>query len=346
MKTVFLLLLLSFSVAQAQETTSDDFQKLPATIEMDGNLFCSRFGSQFAKTCHENLNQNSTLEMNLTPQNSPAQRKWVLRLYFGNANTFYNPTNMTIKTSRLDITMQNVEAKQRTGYDYFKIWERPFKDCLRWIDEPTNNLKIVMDKNNHQFFLSINHPKLVYINGHTNPGLNNNGNVHVTGTVDGIYHDGTMPVNPVFDGYNTQPGELNITKFENSWMFMQYELGYGYAIPLHSFKKAGSIVFTPQIQAGIYTGYKNAAIMKKGGYWDHDYHYDTKTHIMGFSITPAARLEWRSPKERIGVFTEYRRSFGSMNYPFMDGTIEHKNNYHSITLGFSTSIRKLPFKRK
>lgn len=330
-------------LAQAPEPTTPS---APVDIEMKGEMFCSLYPDSLPKTCMENTGKDVVAEANLTPQNNTTNRKWRLRLYFGNANTFYDPTKMEIHTSRLDLTLDNVYAKQRSGYQYFRVWERPFSHCLKWIDEPTNNLKIVFDKKNHQFFLSVNHPKLVYVNQTSAPDLNNGGNVHVTGTVDGVYHDANLPLNPQFDGYNTQPGELNISKFENSYMFMQYEVGYGYAIPLLQIRRAGSIVFTPQIQAGIYTGPTNSAIMKKGGYWDLDHYEGGKSYVMGYSITPAGRLEWRSPRQGIGIFAEYRRSFGKMEYGFLDGTIKHDFNYHSITLGISTSISRISFRKR
>jgi hypothetical protein len=333
----FLMTLLTLSSLHSSFANELESEAIENIIQMDGKHFCYLMGGKLPNVCDQDLEQTKTVMLRLTPTNTPTNRPWAIRLYFGNGNTFYRPTDMKVNTSRLDINMYDVNGKPRTGYQYFKFWEYPFKDAFKWIDEPTNNLKIVFDANNHQYFLSINHPKVIYSNANSYPNLNRD--ILVKGTIDGIPVSGYMPISQKFDGYNAQPGELNITKLENSWMFMQYELGYGYAIPLFKTERAGRIVFTPQIQAGIVVGPANGQMLQKGEYWEFESNMGTKYHVMGMSITPAARLEWQSKRQRIGLFAEYRYSHSNLKYPFMDGTIKHKMEYQSITFGFSTSIR-------
>lgn len=345
MYTQFIKVLALFSMvgtayAQGPETPTETETQKTTIIQMDGKHFCSILGSEHPAVCNRNQDEKRIVMLRLKPLDSDTYQPWALRLYFGNANTFYRPTDMRVQTSRLDITMHGVEGRQRNNYDYFRFWDNGgLLNCLQWIDEPTNNLKIVFDRNNNQFFLSVNHPKVVYINHTSQPNLNQS--VLVNGTVDGVPINGYVNPNPQFDGYNTQPGELNITKHENSWMWMQYEVGYGYAIPLIQSQKAGRIVFTPQVQAGIVTGPTNSSIMQKGQYWEHDKYISKRSHLMGFTVTPAARLEWQSPHQKIGLFAEYRysTSVGKLQYPFLDGKISHDLRYQSITFGISSAIR-------
>lgn len=87
-------------------------------------------------------------------------KPWKLRFYFGFSRTYYQPTDMKLESSRVNVTIKDFEFEERTSSEFYNPanWKE-FQDAFRWIDEPTNTFRISLEKNNNEFFVSIYHPK-------------------------------------------------------------------------------------------------------------------------------------------------------------------------------------------
>ena len=265
-------------------------------------------------------------------------KKWKVKFYFGNSKTWYDKTDVNVKTSRMNVKISGASIYERrsdTGLNFHN-----------WIDEPTNDGTFTLSHGKNVFIFDSFHDKNVFAEGDQEAiGHHYNENVHVKGIVDGVAIDKFTKLKGDF-GPDRQliPGNVYVVSWENAHKQMQFQLGYGRELDLIKSKGVPVVKFTPAVMAGVYVGILNSSYTKKGQGWEWDSYDSDKVKIMGESITASGRIEVNDRSDRIGVFVEGKYSMGQMKYGFLDGTAEHKQNYKSITFGVEAKI--IPFFKK
>lgn len=252
---------------------------------------------------------------------------WKFNFNFGFNRTKYFNTDMHLSSSRINATIKDFEFKERTSADFYnpKTWKQPM-DALRWIDEPTNSFTISAEKNNNIIFATAFHPKFL---------KQDHQNKHVTGTVDCVQVDKVMPINEQFDGYNNQPGEMNMTRFENTHMQMDWQLGYGRRINIANSDKYGSLSYIPSIHAGLTTGQHLDVYVKEGEYWQFD-EYKDKNRIQGANLSLGNRVQYDYKK--FSAFVENKMTVSHLEHPFLDGTAKYNMKYNATTFGVGVKL--------
>jgi hypothetical protein len=260
-------------------------------------------------------------ELNINPSKND-DNKWNFKFYFGYNRTKYFDTDMHLKSSRLDVTVKDFSFKERTSSDFYnpKTWESA-QDAFRWIDEPTNSFILNAENKNNVLYFTAFHPKFLKQDFQEK---------HVTGTVDGVQVDKVMPINEKFDGYNNQPGEMHLTRFESTHKQMDWQVGYGRNITLLENEKAGKLVYTPSVHVGVTSGKHVDVYVKENEYWDFD-NYEDKTRIQGANVGIGNRLMYE--KGKVSVFAENRMNFSHLEHQFMDGKAEYNMKYMNTTFG-------------
>ena len=254
-------------------------------------------------------------------------KKWKIKIYTGNTKTWYSKTDVTIKTSRLDLKIDQAQPYERRSTENLN-WHN-------WIDEPTNSLSISFFKNKDKFFVTMFHPKFVFVEGDQEfVGHHYNENVHVKGTADGSAVDGFQKLKGDF-GPNREllPGHVYFVNWENSHKLLQFEVGYGHEFNLVKVRGAPVVKLTPEAAIGVYTGIQNSSYSKKENGWEWDQYDSEKMKIMGKSFSAGATLEVNDRRERVGAFIQGKYSLGKMEYDFLDGKASHNLEYKSVTMG-------------
>jgi hypothetical protein len=263
------------------------------------------------------------------------ENKWIFSFHFGFSRTFYDNTDMKLKSSRVDVLIRDFEIDERTSANFYnpQNWESAM-DSLRWIDEPTNHFIITAEKNNHSIILSIFHPKFLKQQYQQK---------HVTGIVDGVAVDEVMHINEPFDGYNNQLGEMYLVRFENTHLQMAWEVGYGYDIKLFNSSKLGTLSIRPAVFVGMMSGQNLSVYTKPGEYWDYDDGVD-KHQIQGMLLSGQVRLNYRI--QNFNLFIDGKYSKASLKHGFFDGTAEYDLSYKAITFGIGYTFNPRKKKRR
>ncbi len=254
--------------------------------------------------------------------------EWKIRFNFGFARHTYLPTDMKLESSRLNVVIKDFEFQERTSAEYYdpRNWKQ-FQDAFRWIDEPTNTWAFSAEKKNNVLYLNVSHPKFLKV------GLQDK---HVTGTVDGVAVNQVMPINEPFDGYNNQPGQMHLTRFENTHKQMDWQIGYGRKFVVFDGKKAGQLSYTPQVFAGVTSGAPVSIYQKEGQYWDYDEHVDDM-HILGANASVGQMLEYK--RGHVGIYAAQKFTVSHYKQGFMDGKAEFDMKYASpITFGVTFDL--------
>lgn len=248
--------------------------------------------------------------------------KWVFSFHFGFSRTFYDNTDMKLKSSRIDVEIKDFEIDERTSAGFYNPanWESAM-DAFRWIDEPTNHFIITAEKNNHNIILSIFHPKFLKKQYQEK---------YVTGVIDGVEVDGVIDINEPFDGYNNQPGEMYLIRFENTHLQMAWEVGYGYDIKLFNSDKFGTFSVRPAVYIGMMSGRNYSVYTKPGEYWEYDDAAD-RHQIQGMLLSGQIRLNYRI--KNFNLFVDAKYSKTHLKHGFFDGTAEYDLSYKAVTFG-------------
>jgi len=237
----------------------------------------------------------------------------------------------------MDVTIKDFEFKERTSASFYnpKTWQQ-FQDGFRWIDEPTNSFIFNAEKGNNVFYVTAFHPKFLKEDFQDK---------HVTGTVDGVAVDQVMPINENFDGYNNQPGEMHLTRFENTHMQMDWQVGYGRNITLLDANKYGKLVYTPSVHAGVTTGQHLDVYVKEGEYWEFN-DYKDKSRVQGANVSVGNRLKYEVGK--FNTFVENRFNFSHLEHPFMEpgGKASYNMMYTNTTFGIGYQFYQTKPKNK
>jgi len=275
-------------------------------------------------------NNNNPIGPIELPQVDGEGNKWNFRIYFGYTRSrYFNSREVSLNSSRVNVVVKDFEWKERHSFEYFS-WDsiKQPGNTFRFIDEPTNSFGFSMEKKNNVIFLSVFHMKWLF---------NNTQVKHVSGTLDGVSVDKVMPVNEPFDGYNAQPGEMNLLRLENTFWNINPQIGYGRKIELISSKKFGNLSYTPSVQVGLMIGSSYSAYTVKGGYWDSD-HKEQGIQYKGTSLTAGHRLDYE--KGRVGVFLDQKYSSSNIKHDFLDGSAKYRLNFSPVTFGLSVKINQ------
>ena len=258
--------------------------------------------------------------------------KWKVKFYFGNSKTWYDKTDVTVKTSRIDAKI--------TGAGIYERRSDQGLNFHNWIDEPTNDGTFTLTHGKNVFIFDSFHDKNVFVQGDQEAvGYHYNENVHVKGVVDGVAIDKDTKLKGDF-GPNREmiPGNVYMVSWENAHKQMQFQLGYGREIDLIKSQGKPIVKFTPALMGGVYVGIKNSSYTKKGSGWEWDSYDSDKPKIMGTSVTASGKLEVSNRNDNFGAFVEGKYSVGHMKYDFLDGTAEHMQVYKSLTFGIEAKI--------
>ncbi len=193
------------------------------------------------------------------------------------------------------------------------------------IDEPTSLIFANMEKDNLVVMFSLLHYKY----------LIQPQDVHMEGTIDGVYVDKVQPLREQFDGYNNKPGESHIWRFESTYWQVNPQIGAGYKINITNPKKKNKLTVTPYAAAGIMVGNTYTAVMQKENYWESDFN-DQHMKYQGTTVTAGAKLEYGN--KRVGVFLDSKITHADVKTDFLDGTAKYKMNYIPTTFGVTIKI--------
>jgi len=260
---------------------------------------------------------------------------WNFSFHFGFTRTHYRPTDMHLRSSRMDVLIHDFEFQERTSAGYYNPtnWES-VQDAFRWIDEPTNSFILTAEKNGHSIILSIFHPKFL---------KKTHQNAHVIGTVDGVEIDDFIDINEDFDGYNNVPGEMYLVRFENTHLQMEYSLGYGYDLKIIDSEKYGTLSVRPEVFLGVMTGGNLTVYTKPGEYWEYD-DYKQSLAVQGIMYSGGLRVNYEI--KNFNFFVEGKAAVAHLNHGFMDGRAKYNLQYQSLTFGVGYTFKKRDKKKK
>jgi len=252
--------------------------------------------------------------------------EWKLRFYLSHSFTSYYNTDIKFSSSRYNVEIKDYQWTERGSREFFqyKKWTEQGNNPLQMIDEPSNTFALSIERNSHEFFLSVFHPKFLQ-----NPEQV----VYMKGTIDGVEVDGIYNINRPFDGYNQSPEEMELVRNENTNAEILLEIGYGYRFKLID-DKIGKISYVPSIGVGISCGQNLVVVIKENEWWDYD-NYKQKSEVQGFGGSITNRIEFNTEKERFGIFYENKLSYYKQNHGFMDGN----QKYHLKLIGNSVGVK-------
>ena len=259
--------------------------------------------------------------------------KWKFKFYLSHSYTTYYNTNIKFSSSRYNIEIKDYQWTERGSREFFQYakWTEQGNNPLKMIDEPSNTFVLSIEKNGHEIFLSVFHPKFIQ-----NPEQI----VYMKGLIDGVEVDGIYNINRPFDGYNQFPGEMEIVRNENTRREMLFEIGYGYRLKLID-SKIGNINYVPCMGLGLSCGQNLIVVVKEEDWWNYD-KYKQKPEIQGFGGSLTNRIEFNTKKERFGIFYENKLSYYKQNHGFMDGN----QKYDLKLMGNSVGVKFMIYNSK
>lgn len=266
----------------------------------------------------------------LVPVKDEKGNQWNYRFYFGYTRAkYFNSPELTLSSTRVNVVVKDFEWKERSSFNYFTLDELSKKgQAFRFIDEPTSTFGFKMEKNNNVIDLSVFHMKWLF---------NKEQVKQVNGTIDGTEIDGVIPVSEQFDGYNAQPGEMNLVRLENTYWNINPQIGYGRKIKLVGNDKKGTLSYTPSAYVGLMIGSGYSSYLKEGEYWEYDSKAQ-KIEVKGGSFSVGHRLEYE--RKRMGLFLDQKYTASKMTQDFLDGKAKYNLNFSPITFGISVKINK------
>lgn len=301
-------------------------------VHADRDLKDMHDASSFIQGNIDNHSDRCPLLSELNKIQKPKDKKnspWNFSFHFGFTRTFYNNTDMRLKSDRIDVTIKDFEFDERTSAGFYNPanWEQAM-DAFRWIDEPTNHFVLTAEKNGHSIILSIFHPKFLKKQYQTK---------HVIGTVDGVEINDFIDINEEFDGYNNQVGEMYLVRFENTHLQMAWQVGYGYELKLIDSEKYGTLSVRPSVLIGVMSGQHYDVYIQEGEYWEFDDHKDPHG-IQGPMASVGLRVNYRI--KNFNFFVDGKYSYASLKHGFGDdnGFAEYDISYKAITFGVGYTI--------
>ena len=291
-------------------------------------LFSLSSYSQFHDTKTNAFSNGERIQSNINAPNK-IDDKWKLRLYLSHSFTRYYNTDIEFSSSRYNVKIKNYQWIERGSRHYFhaETWAEEGNNPTQIIDEPSNTFALSIERNSHEFFLSVFHPKFL---GNTEQMA------YMKGTIDGVEIDGVYNTNRPFDGYNQSPGEMEIVRNENTHREMIFEIGYGHRFKLLD-AKIGNITYVPSMGLGLSFGQNLIVVVKEDDWWNYD-KYKQKPEIQGSGGSLTNRIEFNTKKERFGVFYENKLSYYRQDHGFMDGSQKYNLKLTGNSVGIKFMI--------
>jgi len=280
-------------------------------------------GMMFSLNCFSQYDINT---------DSKIDDKWTFCFYLSHSFTTYYNTDIKFLSSRYNLEIKNYEWTERGSREFFKYNKltEQGNNPLQMIDEPSNTFVLSIEKNSHELFLSVFHPKFLQ-----NPDQV----VYMQGTIDGLEVDGNYNINRPFDGYNQSPAEMELVRNENTKSEILLEIGYGYRFKLID-DKIGNITYVPSMGLGLSCGKNLVVVIKENEWWEFD-KYKQKAEIQGFGGSITNRIEFNTGKGRFGIFYENKLSYYKQNHGFMDGNQKYNLKLIGNSIGVKFMIYSL-----
>lgn len=296
------------------------------TIEIDQFKRCGKLNYNLDNTAGSN-DLFSFEKKSITKDTSSDKLK--IRFYASHSFTTYYTGDIEFRSSRYNVDVKDYAWVERSSRKFFnpKTWMIEGNNPAQFIDEPTNTFVISLEKNGHEFFLSAFHPKFLQDADQIK---------YMKGTIDGVEVDGEYNINRPFDGYNQQPGEMELVRNQNTHLQMTFEVGYG-----HRFKfldtKFGNITYVPSIAVGVMTGKNLTVTVKEGEWWEFDDGLDN-LGVQGFGGSITNRIELNTKNEKFGIFYENKLGYYKQEHGFMDGTQKYDLKFQGNSFGLKFMI--------
>tara|TARA_R110000868_G_scaffold269233_1_gene528584 strand:- start:715 stop:1878 length:1164 start_codon:yes stop_codon:yes gene_type:complete len=322
--------------------TPENPSDLESRLEAINTVTTHILGARMPLTAQQSINQTCRSIMELSSAKvEPIEilkqdedgNTWQVRFHFGNSRTFYGNTDMHLRSSRLNVVINDFEFEERTSASYWNPanWGN-FEDGFKWIDEPTNTFALTIEKKNNVFFITAFHPKFLKKKYQTK---------HVQGTVDGVEVDQVMPINEEFDGYNNEPGQMHLTRFENTHRQMDWQIGYGRRFVIFDTDRAGKLSYIPRADVGITSGQNKSVYVKEGEYWIHEEAQD-RERVQGVNASIGHRVEYQ--RGQVSVFADQKLTVSKLENGFMDGRANFNMHYMPVTIGVGIDLFKVKSK--
>jgi len=259
--------------------------------------------------------------------------KWKFRFYLSHSFTTYYNTDIKFTSSRYNVEIEDYQWIERGSREFFqyKKWNEREHNPVQMIDEPSNTFVLSLERNSHEVFLSVFHPKFLQKPEQV---------VYMKGEIDGVEVDGTYNINRPFDGYNQSPGEMELVRNENTNSEILLEIGYGYRFTLFD-SKISNMTYVPSIGVGLSYGQNLVIVVKEDEWWNYD-KYKQKSEMQGFGGSITNRIEFNTKKERFGIFYENKLSYYKQNHGFMDGN----QKYNLKLIGNSVGVKFMIYSLK
>lgn len=232
-------------------------------------------------------------------------------------SSHYTNSSLHISTSRYNGTIDDYQWEARNQNEWMnpKTWFAPGHNIGEVLHEPPNTYTLAFEKNNNILFVSSFHLKFAQDADQLK---------RFHGTIDGVPVDNVMPVD--------QTSGLDIVTNQNTFMSLEFEVGYAHRYVLHDMKKFGTLSYVPGIGIGVATGITHSAVRDgMGGYTE----YNSKYGYEGFGGSLHNRIEWRLPSQRFGVFYDLKAACYFRQQPLLDGKQTFTQLYTSNNFGMT-----------
>jgi len=252
---------------------------------------------------------------------------WDFSVSFGPGRTQYMATDISVKTSDMNVVFKNVEIRERTSMEYYDFTKNP--EPLRAIDEPTNTLRITAEnkKRGNTVYAQMFHPKFLV----SAPGLNEN--VTARGTVQGKPVDGPMDINAVFPTYQLTYGLVNLS------------VGGEKIIPLIK-GKGGSVVYAAGASVGMFIGSSDAVLRDPSDANTYKEFRAQRLKPIGASVSLTNRATYAIPGERVNLSLTHTVTGGQLEYGILDGVARQSLSYQNLNLAVGVKVYKGKRKKK
>jgi hypothetical protein len=132
-----------------------------------------------------------------------------------------------------------------------------------------------------------------------------------------------------------QKGKLNLELNQNTYMSLEFELGYAHRFNLISTSKFGNITYVPGISGGLHAGKTYSSTVDSKG--DRQ-EYKERFSVQGGGGSIRNKIEWLSPREKIGIFYENKVALYHREHDLLDGSQKYNLAYSSNSFGVSVMI--------
>ncbi len=248
---------------------------------------------------------------------------WKIRFHFGFTRTNIRPTDVTIKSSRVNTVIKGFEFSERTSAQHYdpRTWEH-LQDAARWIDEPSNTFTLSIENKKNAFYITAFHPKFLK----TYYEIKDDKGVRYEPATEHLSNGTPVSYGAIPDG---QAG----VEIQNTHLLMNYQIGYGRKFTIFDSPKSGKLVYAPHVDAGVTIGGARSIYIVKNESWEE--HRDPMG-LQGLNATAGHRLEYQIGK--VAMFVDQKYTKAQMDHSFLDGTASYKLDYSTVTFGVVVDV--------